>query len=92
MTNFRIGEPLKTSTENTLEALEPIEVFDSPTPRINLATCDDVRREMAKVYREARAGKLPISDATKFSYILTQILKAYELTVLESRLEVLEGN
>jgi hypothetical protein len=90
MTDFRKGDPLKTSTENTLEAPEPIEVFDSPTPRINLATCEDVRREMAKVYREARVGKLPISDATKFSYILTQILKAHELMVLESRLEVLE--
>ena len=78
------------STENSLEVLEPIEVLDSSTPKINLATCEDVRREMAKVYREARTGKLPISDATKFSYILTQILKAHELTVLESRIELLE--
>jgi hypothetical protein len=77
-------------TENSLESLELIEVLDSPTPKINLATCEDVRREMAKVYREARVGKLPISDATKFSYILTQILKAHELTVLESRIELLE--
>jgi len=78
------------SIENSLEVLEPTEVLDSPTPRINLATSEDVRREMAKVYREARTGKLPISDATKLSYILTQILKAHELTVLESRIELLE--
>ena len=81
---------MKTSTENTLEALEPIEVLDPPTPKINLATSEDVRREMAKVYREARLNKLLISDATKLSYILTQILKAHELMVLESRLEILE--
>ena len=80
-------------TENSLECLEPVEVLAIAAPsKINLATSEDVRREMARVYREARAGKLPISDATKFSYILTQILKAYELTVLESRLEVLEAN
>ena len=78
------------STENSLEVFEPIEFHDSPTPRINLATSEDVRREMAKVYREARLNKLPISDATKLSYILTQILKAHELTVLESRIEHLE--
>jgi len=78
------------STENSLEVFELIEVHDSPTPRINLATSEDVRREMAKVYREARLNKIPISDATKLSYILTQILKAHELMVLESRIELLE--
>ena len=77
-------------TENSLEVLESIEILDSPTPRINLATSEDVRREMAKVYREARLNKLPISDATKLSYILTQILKAHELMVLESRIDALE--
>ena len=77
-------------TENSLEVLESIEILDSPTPRINLATSEDVRREMAKVYREARLNKLLISDATKLSYILTQILKAHELMVLERRIELLE--
>ena len=77
-------------TKNSLEAQELIDVFVSPTPRINLATSEDVRREMAKVYREARLNKLPISDATKLSYILTQILKAHELMVLESRIDALE--
>jgi hypothetical protein len=79
------------SIKKSLVDLNLIEVIDDPIPsKINLATSEDVRREMAKVYREARVGKLPISDATKFSYILTQILKAHELMVLESRLEVLE--
>ena len=77
-------------TENKFEAPIQIEVLDAPTPRINLATCEDVRREMARVYREARLKKLPISDATKLSYILTQILKAHEMMVLESRIAVLE--
>ena len=80
-------------TENSLEVQEPVKVFDSATPvRINLSSSEDIRREMAKVYRDARLNKMPISDATKLSYILTQILKAYEISVLEKRLEVLEGN
>lgn len=68
-----------------------IEVLDNPTPsKINLSTSEDVRREMAKVYREARLKKLAISDATKLSYILTQILKAHESIVLECRIQELE--
>jgi hypothetical protein len=79
------------STKNSCEVLEPIEVLAIATPsKINLATSEDVRREMARVYREARLNKLPISDATKLSYILTQILKAHEMMVLESRIELLE--
>lgn len=79
------------STENFSADHNLIEIIDNPTPtKINLATCGDIRREMAKVYREARLRKLPISDATKLSYILTQVLKAYEMTVLESRIDVLE--
>jgi hypothetical protein len=78
-------------TEKDLRAFDLNEIVEVPPPtRINLATSEDVRREMAKVYREARLNKLPISDATKLSYILTQILKAHELMVLESRIELLE--
>ena len=80
-------------TETSSEILNPIEVINFHTPaRINLSSSEDIRREMAKVYREARGGKLLLSDATKFSYILTQMLKAYELSVLESRMEILEGS
>lgn len=78
-------------TEKDLRAFDLSEIVEAPPPaRINLATSEDVRREMAKVYREARLNKLPISDATKLSYMLTQILKAHELIALESRIELLE--
>lgn len=61
-----------------------------PTPRINLSTCDDVRLEMSKVYREARQGRLAVSDATKLVFVLTQLLKAFELVEFEKRLNSLE--
>jgi len=68
----------------------PITIVEDATPRINLATSDDVRREMAKVYRESRGGKIATSEATRLIYMLTQILKAHEVHVLEQKLLALE--
>jgi hypothetical protein len=68
----------------------PITIVEAATPRINLATSDDVRREMAKVYRESRGGKIVTSEATRLVYMLTQILKAHEVHVLEQKLLALE--
>jgi len=66
------------------------EVSDTPTPRINLSTSEDVRREMARIYREARNKTLAANEATKLTYILTQILRATEIYLLEKRLVELE--
>ena len=66
------------------------EVNDDPTPRINLSTSEDIRREMAKVYRETRCNKILPSNGTKLVYMLTNILKAYEVTEIEKRLTDLE--
>jgi len=61
-----------------------------PTPRINLATSEDIRREMAKVYRETRCNKIMPSNGTKLVYMLINILKAYEVNEIEKRLTDLE--
>jgi predicted nucleic acid-binding protein len=66
------------------------EVLDDPTPRINLSTSEDIRREMAKVYRETRCNKILPSNGTKLVYMLINILKAYEVTEIERRLTDLE--
>ena len=66
------------------------EVLDAPIPRLNLSTSEDVRREMAKVYREARSRQIEPSEATKLVFILTQILRAHEQVVLEGRIADLE--
>ena len=66
------------------------DVFEVPHPRINLSTADDIRREMAKVYRETRCNKILPSNGTKLVYMLTNILKAYEVTEIEKRLTDLE--
>jgi hypothetical protein len=66
------------------------EVIDDPTPRINLSTSEDIRREMAKVYRETRCNKILPSNGTKLVYMLINILKAYEAAEIERRLTDLE--
>jgi hypothetical protein len=63
----------------------------TPTPsKIKLNELEDVRREMARVYREARGGKIDSSEAGRLAYILTGIGKLIEATVIEKRLEHLE--
>lgn len=64
--------------------------LNSPIPRINLSTSEDIRREMAKVYRETRCNKILPSNGTKLVYMLISILKAYEVTEIEKRLADLE--
>lgn len=54
------------------------EALEDPTPRINLSTSEDIRREMAKAYRETRCNKILPSNGTKLVYMLINILKAYE--------------
>ncbi|MBA4144023.1 MAG: hypothetical protein H0X43_13870 [Nitrosospira sp.] len=63
----------------------------TPTPsKIKLNTIEDVRRETARVYREARAGTIDVSEAARFTYILTGIGKFIEATDLEKRLVQME--
>jgi hypothetical protein len=66
------------------------EILEDPIPRINLSTSEDIRREMAKVYRETRCNKILPTNGTKLVYMLINILKAYEATEIEKRLTDLE--
>ncbi len=66
------------------------EILEDPHPRINLSTSDDIRREMARVYRETRFNKILPNNGTKLVYMLINILRAYESTEIEKRLVELE--
>ena len=65
-------------------------ITEDPHPRINLSTSEDIRREMAKVYRETRGNKILPSNGTKLVFMLMSILKAYEVSEMEQRLTDLE--
>lgn len=58
--------------------------------RLPLATADDVRKEMARLYRQMKAGQIAPSDGTKFAYVLSQLRQAIETGDLEARLLALE--
>ena len=63
-----------------------------PTPsRIDLKTIDDVRLEMARVYREMKSGIIETADGTKLAYVLAQIGKLIETHEIEKRMEALES-
>lgn len=81
---------VKFTQENTLEMLSGELVDIKPTPSIHLKTIDDVRLEMAKVYREMKLKKMPAHDGTRLVYVLVQIGKMIETHDLEKRLNELE--
>lgn len=63
-----------------------------PTPQtIHLKTADDVRLEMAKLYRAMKAKDIETQEGTRLCYVLTQIGKMIELSDLEKRIDMLES-
>ena len=64
-----------------------------PTPRPRgpvLETLTDVRREMARVYRGMRHGRIDTQDATRMTYVLSQIAKIIQTAELEARVAAVE--
>ena len=64
-----------------------------PTPQRRKAQLDrieGVRREMARIYREAESGTRDTAEASKLTFMLGQIGKILELTQIQRRLDALE--
>lgn len=59
--------------------------------RLPLATVMDCRREAARVYRLARAGRMPIDNASRLSFMLTSLARMIEGADLAARIEALES-
>ena len=76
---------------DTEEQMQGQGLTASRTPRgPKLATLIDCRKEMGKVYREMRAGKVPCQDGTKLTYVLGAIAGLIESSDLATRVEALE--
>ena len=58
---------------------------------IALTKMAHIRTELASLYREARTGKIDLSDATKLTFMLQVLGKIIEGGELEQRIEALEG-
>ncbi len=78
---------LTTTIDNNTGELVP-----TPTKKIDLATINDVRLEMATVYRGMRGGSIETSDGTRLIYTLGAIGKMIEAHDIEKRIEDLENN
>ena len=59
-------------------------------PRTALTKLEHVRDEMARVYRNARTGKIETQEATRLTYILNALAKIIESSELEERVRKLE--
>ena len=59
--------------------------------RAKLDTISDIKREMAKLYREARSGVVDVQDATKLTWCLQAVAKVIETSDLEDRVKKLEN-
>lgn len=70
-----------TSDNKTPQTLTATRIELIPTPRADLKTLDDVRLEMARVYRDMRTGKIDPADGTKLAFVLANIGKLIEADV-----------
>ena len=61
-------------------------------PRIGpLKDVSGIRRELGRVYRDARSGDLEPADASRLAFILKQIRDCVEVSDIEVRIVALEA-
>jgi len=66
----------------------------TPTPRryrCRLDSVGDVKRELAKLYRESRSQMIPIESASKLAHVLSTLSRTIEGSLLEDRIDALEA-
>lgn len=73
-----------------IEVLPP-----EPTPRrqkrTKLGNVREIRAELARVYRKAKAGEIDSGTATRLAYLLDLMSRMIERSELEERVEALEA-
>ena len=69
---------------------KPVKRIADSRCRAKLDTAQDIRREMAKIYRETRSGLLDSAESTKLTWILASIQKVIESSDMEARMSRLE--
>ena len=62
-----------------------------PRIRLKLATAEDVKRELGRIYRQARTGEMDVQDVSRMANVLQIMSRLIETAELERRLERLES-
>jgi hypothetical protein len=79
------------ATDNSPVTIDGTSLRVLPTPpTIHLKAADDVRLEMARVYRDMRVSKIDMGDGTKLVYVLSQIARVIEVADVQLRMDALE--
>ena len=82
---------MQSETPTTIDGATGKLIALPPRPRVlRLATVKEVRLELARLYREAREGKVAPADAAKFAFLLDRIRVCIVYHELEERVEKLE--
>ncbi len=63
----------------------------TPRLRLKLNSIDDVKAEMARLYREGKAGTRDVSDVSRLANVLALLARMIEGSDLERRIAALEG-
>jgi len=79
------------------QAFEVVDCDDTPTPRrgrppIVLDTVKGCTDELARLYRDARHGRLDVNRAAKLAYLLQILIRGHEVATLEARILALEAS
>lgn len=61
-----------------------------PRLRLPLATIEDVRRELARLYREGKSGRRDVADVSRLANVLQILGRMIESSDLEARIAALE--
>jgi hypothetical protein len=75
---------------NPVPVVQPSPLTRQPSKRLKLETAAHVRRELARIYREARCDEISTQTATRLAYLLEVLSRQIERTDLEKRIEALE--
>lgn len=59
--------------------------------RCPLRSLDDVKAELARVYRQAKGGSLRVEDASKLANVLSILARLIEGADLEARIAAIEN-
>ena len=81
----------KKDSEEAALVVDGVEVLARATRlRIPLRSAGDVQRELARLYRQMKAGEIAPADGTKLAYVLNLLRAAIEAGDLEQRIQTLE--
>jgi hypothetical protein len=82
----------KNGDVNVPEVIEGNQLVLSPSPRsrLRLNSVRECRRELAKVYAEARNGEIETANATRLAYLLISLANMIRDGDMEDRIAALE--